>query len=94
MLNSTEPCFASGLDTYRMLIMRPTPDRRCTANFALVSGPGLPSAAPDAEPRDFWCFALYWAARVDGPGTERWLTAPRRTPGVVAAGVPLPFDDF
>ena len=75
---------STGLDTYRIFITLPTPERRYIANFGLVSRPGLPNAADDAESGDLRGFSLYRAERVESAEAGRWLAILRERHKVAA----------
>lgn len=60
----------TGVDTYRMFIFVPAPDRRFRSNFGIVSdsaGPGAANALPGAVPGDLRGYSLFREARI-APG--------------------------
>jgi hypothetical protein len=64
---------ATGLDSYRMFITLPTPERRYLLNLGLVSsnsGPGAANAAPDAEPGDLRGFSIFQGRRIEAGEAE------------------------
>lgn len=65
----------TGLDSYRMFITLPTPQRRYILNLGLVSadsGPGAANAAPHAEPGDLRGFAIFQGRRIEAEDAETW----------------------
>jgi hypothetical protein len=65
----------TGLDSYRMFITLPTPDRRHILNLGLVSsdsGPGAANAAPDARPGDLRGFSIFRGRRIEAGDADTW----------------------
>ncbi len=65
----------TGVDTYRMFIFVPAPDRRFRSNFGIVSdgtGPGAANALPGAVPGDLRGYSLFREARIAPGEFEQW----------------------
>lgn len=65
----------TGLDSYRMFITLPTPERRYILNLGLVSsdsGAGSANAAPDAERGDLRGFSIFQGRRIEAEEAETW----------------------
>ena len=63
------------LDTYRMYIVAPTPDKRYRSNFGLVSdtqGSGAANALPDAKMGDLRGFSLFREDRIAATEFDKW----------------------
>jgi hypothetical protein len=86
------PNAKTGVDTYRMLIFAPTPDKRYRANFGLVSdrtGPGAANALPGAKPGDLRGFSLFREDRIAAGEVDDWrarFRARNKVAAVVEAG--------
>lgn len=66
---------ATGLDTYRMYIFSPAPNKRYRSNFGLVSdqaGAGAVNASPGAEPGDLRGYSLFREDRIEPGDFETW----------------------
>lgn len=65
----------TGVDTYRMYIFLPTPEKRYRSNFGLVSdttGSGAANAAPGAKMGDLRGFSLFREDRISDNEVEKW----------------------
>ena len=65
---------ATGVDTYRMYIFTPAPDRRYRSNFGIVSdsqGAGAANALPGAERGDLRGYSLFREQRIAATDFER-----------------------
>jgi hypothetical protein len=83
------PNGSTGIDTYRMYIFSPTPERRYRSNFGIVSdrsGPGAANALPGAAPGDLRGYSLFRESRMAPAEFERWR-AEFRTLNAVSAVV-------
>jgi hypothetical protein len=66
---------ASGVDSYRMFMFMPTPDKRYRTNFGLVSdrtGPGAANALPGARFGDLRGFQLFRDDRIAAGEVAAW----------------------
>lgn len=81
----------TGVDTYRMFIFLPTPDRRYRSNFGIVSdrtGAGAANAPPGAVFGDLRGYSLFREARIAPGEFERWRAEFRRLNSVSAVVEP------
>ncbi|MBL8630372.1 MAG: hypothetical protein JNM81_12120 [Rhodospirillaceae bacterium] len=81
------PNEATKVDTYRMFIFAPTPDKRYRSNFGIVSdktGAGAANAAPDAKFGDLRGFSLFREDRIAPSEFEAWRTKYRAQNNVKA----------
>ncbi len=65
----------TGIDTYRMYIFSPVPNKRYRSNFGLVSdrvGAGAANALPGAEPGDLRGYSLFREDRIEAGEFESW----------------------
>ena len=65
----------TGIDTYRMYIFSPAPNKRYRSNFGLVSdrvGAGAANALPGAEPGDLRGYSLFREDRIDADEFTSW----------------------
>jgi hypothetical protein len=78
---------ATGVDTYRMYIFAPTPDKRYRSNFGIVSdtqGAGAANALPGAQPGDLRGFSLFREDRIAADEFAVWRSRFRERHGVRA----------
>jgi hypothetical protein len=65
----------TAVDTYRMFVFAPTPDKRYRSNFGIVSdteGAGAANAAPGAKFGDLRGFSLFREDRISAAEFEKW----------------------
>jgi len=65
----------TSVDTYRMYIVLPVPDKRYRTNFGIVSdtiGSGAANAAPDAKFGDLRGFSLFREDRIADGDWQKW----------------------
>jgi hypothetical protein len=86
------PNAKTNVDTYRMYIALPVPDKRYRTNFGLVSdtaGAGAANAAPDAKLGDLRGFSLFREDRIAPAEAENWrarFRAKNKVAAIVEAG--------
>lgn len=83
----------TGVDTYRMFVFAPSPDKRYRSNFGIVSdstGSGAANAAPDAKLGDLRGFSLFREDRIASGDVKTWQAAFRAKNQVKAVVEPGP----